>query len=103
MGGSGRYPGTSIESSMWSGRYQVLQKYPEPDPEPGYLGSGRHRVAKPGRDVCNAKLHVLVVPRYVYCKMRREPNTPRASRAALRRLSYIGTIHDVVVGRYYHR
>ena len=48
MGGSGRYPGTSIESSMWSGRYQVLQKYPEPDPEPGYLGSGRHRVAKPG-------------------------------------------------------
>lgn len=47
MGGSGRYPGTSIESSMWSGRYQVLQKYPEPDPEPGYLGSGRHRVARP--------------------------------------------------------
>ena len=55
MGGSGRYPGTSIESSMWSGRYQVLQKYPEPDPEPGYLGSGRHRVAKPGHHPSGSK------------------------------------------------
>ena len=58
MGGSGRYPGTSIESSMWSGRYQVLQKYPEPDPEPGYLGSGRHRVAKPD---CNNGYYILEV------------------------------------------
>ena len=59
MGGSGRYPGTSIESSMWSGRYQVLQKYPEPDPEPVYLGSGRHRVAKPGLDAVSMQVRAL--------------------------------------------
>jgi hypothetical protein len=46
-----RYRVPAKRALRWMSRYPGTSKYPEPDPEPGYLASGTHRVAKPAGEL----------------------------------------------------
>jgi hypothetical protein len=42
-------------------RYLGTSKYPEPDPEPGYLASGMHGVAIPGSITLGKKTNAITI------------------------------------------